>query len=376
MQTPVRKQQRNSNIELYRIAVMLLIIAHHYVVNSGLLAADGPVYADLLCARSQFLLLFGAFGKTGINCFTMITGYYMCTSRISLRKYVKLLFQIAFYKIVIYLIFLVLGREALLPVRIMQVILPATALGTGYVGCFVLFYLLIPFLNVLIANLSKKQHGVLVLALLAMHSGIALLPDGEVTINYVGWFCVVYLLAAYIRLHPGKRDENFGFWGWMTVISFGLSVASVMALSFVRECVTTISPYWLLNDAHKILAVTNGVTSFMLFKNLRVPHSSLVNRLGGAAFGVLMIHAGSEAMRQWLWSDLLQVVPMYESPFLVLYAILCVAAIYIVCALIEWLRLRVAEQPFMRLWDRCLQDKVINFYEKTLCRWIPMLRSE
>jgi len=28
---------RNSSIELYRIIVMLLIVAHHYVVNSGLL---------------------------------------------------------------------------------------------------------------------------------------------------------------------------------------------------------------------------------------------------------------------------------------------------------------------------------------------------
>ena len=30
-------QQRDSNLELYRIIVMLLIVAHHYVVNSGLI---------------------------------------------------------------------------------------------------------------------------------------------------------------------------------------------------------------------------------------------------------------------------------------------------------------------------------------------------
>lgn len=30
---PIQKQ-RNSNLELYRIIVMLLIVAHHYVVNS------------------------------------------------------------------------------------------------------------------------------------------------------------------------------------------------------------------------------------------------------------------------------------------------------------------------------------------------------
>ena len=30
-------KQRNSNLELYRIIVMLLIVAHHYVVNSGMM---------------------------------------------------------------------------------------------------------------------------------------------------------------------------------------------------------------------------------------------------------------------------------------------------------------------------------------------------
>lgn len=31
-------KERNSNLELYRIIVMLLIVAHHYVVNSGLMS--------------------------------------------------------------------------------------------------------------------------------------------------------------------------------------------------------------------------------------------------------------------------------------------------------------------------------------------------
>ncbi len=39
---------RDSNIELYRIISMLLIVAHHYVVNSGLIGAGGPIYADVL----------------------------------------------------------------------------------------------------------------------------------------------------------------------------------------------------------------------------------------------------------------------------------------------------------------------------------------
>ena len=34
------KTVRNSNLELYRIIVMLAIVAHHYVVNSGLMGGQ------------------------------------------------------------------------------------------------------------------------------------------------------------------------------------------------------------------------------------------------------------------------------------------------------------------------------------------------
>lgn len=52
------KPNRNSNIELYRIIVMLFIIAHHYVVNSGLMEKmqESPMSPQsLLAERSIFM---------------------------------------------------------------------------------------------------------------------------------------------------------------------------------------------------------------------------------------------------------------------------------------------------------------------------------
>lgn len=77
------KKERSSNLELYRIIVMLAIVAHHYVVNSGLFTvlANEP-----LQARSWFFYFFGMWGKTGINCFVLITGFFMCRSEITLHN--------------------------------------------------------------------------------------------------------------------------------------------------------------------------------------------------------------------------------------------------------------------------------------------------
>ena len=76
-------KERESNIELYRIVLMLLIIAHHYVVNSGLL---NVIYTNQVNSNSIFWIIFGAWGKVGINCFVLITGYYMCKSNITLKN--------------------------------------------------------------------------------------------------------------------------------------------------------------------------------------------------------------------------------------------------------------------------------------------------
>lgn len=36
-------KMRSSNLELYRIICMLMIVAHHFVVNSGLTGLQGPM---------------------------------------------------------------------------------------------------------------------------------------------------------------------------------------------------------------------------------------------------------------------------------------------------------------------------------------------
>ena len=54
---------------------MLSIVAHHYVVNSGLLAADGVINSNPTAIHSLVLLLVGAWGKIGKNSFGLYLLY-------------------------------------------------------------------------------------------------------------------------------------------------------------------------------------------------------------------------------------------------------------------------------------------------------------
>lgn len=76
--------------------------------------------------------------------------------------------------------------------------------------------------------------------------------------------------------------------------------------------------YSLVADSNKPLAVLVGFTTFMFFKNIKMQYNPLINKLGAVTFGVLLIHANSDAMRQWLWRDVLDNAGHYSYP---LYAI-------------------------------------------------------
>ena len=106
------KTQRDSNLELMRILLMLGMIAHHYVVNSGV----EELYDLSTFSWDVWLLqIFGMFGKTGINCFTLLTGYFMVKSNITLKKFLKLYLEVKFYYIGFYLLFLAMSHSPPLP---------------------------------------------------------------------------------------------------------------------------------------------------------------------------------------------------------------------------------------------------------------------
>ena len=125
-------KNRDSNIELYRIVLMLLIIAHHYVVNSGVVEL---LYANPINFKSVIMFLFGAWGKIGINCFILITGFFMCKSNISIKKFLKLLFEVEFYNIIIYILMTVMGINTINFKQLIKAILPIQQINTNFTGC-------------------------------------------------------------------------------------------------------------------------------------------------------------------------------------------------------------------------------------------------
>ena len=344
-----QKPPRDSNLELYRIIVMLAIVAHHYVVNSGLMSCINA--QNTLHCRDYFLLLFGWGGKTGINCFVLITGYFMCASDITRKKFFRLLGERYFYSVVIWFLFFFTGYEAFSVKGFLKMVFPFFTVADNFTGCFLLFYLLIPFLNKLIHTLTEKEHFLLMAWCIGVYVFLPSFAKANVVFNYITWFSILYVIASYIRLYPKNWFSNTKITGLLAGASLLLSWASVIVLAMVSRIIGKGIGicYYFVEDSNKALALATGVSTFLFFKNLKIGYSKVINAVASSTFGVLMIHANSDTMRRWLWGTVCRNTEFYGSAYLVLHAIGVVVTVFLACTVIDQMRIHFIEKKFFQL---------------------------
>lgn len=298
------------------------------------------------------MLIFGAWGKTGINCFVLITGYYMCKSKATIEKLMKLYLQITFYALVIYVIFCITGQEEFSVISLVSTLWPIKGIASNFVSCFLIFYTFIPILNIIVRSLSKEQHKYLLILLVLFFSIIPTIPKISLTFNYVTWFIALYIIASYIRFYGFFPMVAHQQWGVISIalLTVGALSVSLIAFFYFKGFIGNFSPCRFVADSNAVIALSLSVASFMYFKDLSIPHSRIINLLGGATFGVLLIHANSDTMRQWLWRETIDPVGHFgNSLFYSLgYAIVSVLIIFVICAGIDWFRGHYIEPHYMR----------------------------
>ncbi len=346
---------RSSNFELYRIIVMLLIVAHHSIVNSGIY---GCILDHPFTSNSIFALLVGMWGKTSINCFVMITGYFMCTSHITGRKFIKLTFELLFYNVTIYGLFIIFGFTEFSIVSLIRCFCLVENITDGFSSAFIIFYLFIPFLNKLVYALTQNEHVLLIALSLFTYT---LLPHTlvvSVQINYVMWFCIIYIIGSFVRIHPTAipKSESKQFWGWMALGSVCLSMLSVIVALRLRIRMHRISPYFWVSDSNAILAVITAVCTFMFFKNLQIKQSQTINTIAASTFGVLCIHANSDLMRQWLWFDVTNMQDIFFENAFAIKIVFIVFSIYMSCIILDYIRIQCIEKTMFRILDKKLAN--------------------
>ena len=330
------KNQRQSNFELLRIVAMLVIVMHHFSVHGGFPIGSGNIFHD------WFLQLFGIGG--GVEVFAILSGYFLIYGKFKLHKFVRLVAACRFYGIAsvgIAFALHIVPNEAL----IVKALLPFGQLN-WFAYAYIVLYLLVPFLNLFIKGLTRKQFLIFLLlgftTWMVIPTVANIFEYFSVDMQYSSLIRLIYFycMGAYFRMHDCKVSKK------QLALLLLLVLLSYWACNNVLLVLNKHFEYfkndpWYFRSPQSIFVV-RSILLFLFFKNLKISYTPAINTIASVTFGIYLIH-DNDIVRPILWNNILRVHRFYQSDHLAFHAVVSVLMVFVVCGLIDYIRKKVIE---------------------------------
>lgn len=335
--------KRQANFELLRIVAMVMIIVLHYL-NKGNLATAYTVDSSAVNYAAHFVQ---AFCIVAVNCYVLLSGYFLVESAWKPGRVVSLVAQILFYSVLIP-IALVCVREIsfgdLSVYDWLTYVLPIETEHYWFATAYLVMYLFAPLLAAGVRTVGKRTLQIIIAVLLLYFSvWKSILPVVIATDRYgyeYGWFLCLFLIAAYIRLHGcpflDKQRNAVLLYVGMGVCIFSLTAAS----GTLAHTMESFAYYMDMPTSYNhILCLLGAVGLFMAFKNMKPWEgraASLIRRLAPYTFGVYLLH--EHMLVRYEWMQWLGVERVQGSFLFVPHMIVCVLLVYAVGTVIDFVR--------------------------------------
>ena len=287
-----KKHERNSSIELLRIIAMIGVIVLHYNHADG-----GGVfkYVNGGSIEEKYAFFSESLFICAVNLYVMISSYFLSvTEKRKFIKIVELIGQVVLFQVSFYFINLVSSNTPPSFNGIIKSLLPANY----FVVLYLTVYILSPYINIMIKNLSKKNFTRLVMLLFFLFSVWTFFTDflnnifGTIEgLNTVGLhgdqygytivnFLMIYCIGAYVRIteiNMTKKQSLTGIFLCVTLIF----LEKIVATAFYGDSLA-----WKYNNP---LVVLLPVFIILLFTKIEI-NSRIINELAKSAFTCYLIH--------------------------------------------------------------------------------------
>ena len=336
---------RNTSIELLRIISMIMIMFHHFAYHGNFEWNFNEVTLPHLWY--DFILMGG---KVGVDIFVLISGYFLIENTEKLfqpKKLLKFWGQVVFYSIMTYLLSVMLRLNAFEIKQLIKVCLPITYPGWWFASTYFMLYLIHPFLNKLLHGLSKTEYQYLILMMVLCWSIIPTATTQLFESNSLLWFVTLYGIAGYVNLYGGNQKlqskHYFSLYFMVLIITYTVSTTFLFLGTKKEEWSTHAIDFF---EIERLPILLMAITLFMGFVTLKMNYHKLINMIASATFGLYLIH-DSSYIRYYLWTNIFKINQYQDSTFLILYSILVVFILYVSCTMIDLIRKKLVEKPYM-----------------------------
>ena len=361
------RKKRLPNFEVLRTLAMLMVVIVHFHLH-GLGYITGPVINTSSIGLFNFLTyqFVVIICTVCVNIFVLLSCYFLIGKPFNYARLIKLWVQVVFYAVAIALIAHVIHPEHHGWREVLNGFTPIRSNVYWFVASYVGLVLLAPFLSKTTLSLTRSQYRKFLCVLVLLGCNVVMdFPWGE-SMGVIGgysliWFIVLFFVAGYLRrfdlnIRPSRILLCFIV---LVLLVWGYDAARVLIGHFAFH-----------QEVHHRVMYYNGIPFFLSvllfawFKSLSIKRNIITNSLIGLApyvFGVYLIH-DNPIVREYLWSRIVDLKSLVDSPFLLIVMPLVTIGIFLFCAGVDYLR----RQLFIML----SVDSAIQGFSVHLQRWV------
>ncbi|MDE6740276.1 MAG: acyltransferase [Lachnospiraceae bacterium] len=335
--------KRQANFELLRIVAMLMIIVLHYLNKSELVL----LYTQEHSAVNYTAQLIEAFCIVAVNCYVLLSGYFLVESAWKLERVVSLVAQVLFYSLMIPVVLICVGVVAAGELSVydwLNYVLPIETEHYWFATAYLIMYLFAPLLAAGVKAVERRTLQ-MIISVMALYFCVwkSVLPASLATDRYgydYGWFLFLFLVAAYIRLYDlpkleKKRNAAILYVG----MSLGIFVLTVVS-GILAEVLPPFAYYMDMPDTYNhILCLLSSIGMFMLFKDMKSwegKSAAVIRHLAPYTFGVYLLH--EHILVRYRWMHWLGVDTVWGSWKFIPHMIGCVVIVYAAGTVVDWVR--------------------------------------
>lgn len=374
MQCAQVEKKRNYAMDVLRIISMLMIISLHFFTYNPALD-DVAVFS----ASGILIRILRSISAISVNCYILITGYFLMKSRFSLKKIFRLVAEVWIYSVFIYCLLVLEGSVNLSIMDMIRVLTPSLTREYWFVTSYLGAYLFSPLLRIILTSLDKKLHAAMVIVgffLFVVYYNIFFFCDN---LNFGGstgivWFIYLYICGSYIyRFDTSEVKSNIRNYILCAVISLGSQLPFLLVYKVSGKSIFLQGSTIFDSVYNSVFVFLSSILFFKIFTSVKLELNSffarkIVRFLTKGSFAVYLIH-DNKYMRNYLWGHL--ALNVSDNPLIfVLYWILTIILIYILCSIIDVLRQKLENLFFDKV------DSMIEQLESKLKRmfWIAAER--
>lgn len=324
--------QRKSNVELLRIVAILLIIFSHFSRHGFMVLFDDldmiPGTINRVFLRSTYL------GNLGSVIFVIISGYFLCNSKkVTLRKLLSMVIQVWTYSMLGYLICGLYLQGISFSIKDFFVALtPLIHKVSWFFSCYILLYIIHPYLNMVIRNLNKDEYIKLLIVSLLLWSFIPVIFHISFYDNDLIQFILFYFIGAYLRVYDPQIKPLYVCIGVVSMFVMWCGLHLLLELLSVSSYIKDVS--LLLADKNSPFVILTAVLICYVFLKANLKYNPLINEMASCVGGIYLIH-DNPYVRKIIFNDIFQLEGIVNSSYLPFWVSGFVLIVFVSCYFVE-----------------------------------------